>query len=195
MVVKQKTGDILQNATLACSPGYLIPQLKGDAKDYCNELLEYINNQTPGGHASMFTMFNRGSLINRVMECTVSANESDIYIHHGYMAHLFPPVEDHIDTYTVAWIVYYALYILLCYYDYKYVCAYSPPVPVKLPEDSECYIMYETIKQGDAYYKCFKCVAVYGYNAIKESWVRNAKKCPYCSCPIKYLTRFINSEA
>lgn len=193
MVIKQKTGEIIYNSTLECSPAYLVSQLKDSPNDYCADLMSYINNKTIDGNEVLFNMFNRGSLTNRVMECTMAVNDSNTYIHRGYMAHLFSNRHVYKEKCAIAWVILYLVYAVLCYNDYDNLNIHAR-FHMKLPEGTECYIMYQPIKPWDTYYKCYRCVAVYGYNAIAQYWAYHAKKCPYCSTPINYLTRFINAK-
>ncbi len=198
MVVKQYTGEIQFNQTLACSINHLGPYFSTD-RNYCNELMSFIakgNQTTARGFIEWLLPRNATNTISRVIPCKIHPNATaPVYINTDHMNHMCQAEKVDVDGRICAWVLAFICYLLLC------ICIYDEisnsylkigPINHKLPSDAECIITYEPIPLGGMYYKCDQCIAVYDCEAIRYNWLHYSRNCGYCSKPIKELFKYCN---
>ncbi len=202
MVVKQHTGEILFNQSLACSINALLPYFATD-RNYCDELnlfiLKDINkpreiNDLHGVNGVINWLFpNATNTISRVIPCKVNPGliASD-YINTAHMQHLCETIKVNKGFRIVMYIIIFISYVALCMNHYDEMVNNIPPIDKRLPNDATCVITYEPIGPKQIYYKCSRCVAVYDYVAILHNWLHYSKNCSYCSMPIRELTKYRN---
>jgi len=197
MVVKQYTGEIQFNQTLACSINHLVPYFSTN-RNYCNELMSFTakGNQTTARGFIEWLLPRNTSTITRVIPCKVHPNATEpVYINTEHMNHMCQSAKINVEGRRGVWILAFICYLLLSIYVYDEISNnYSQinPINHKLPADAECIITYEPIPVGGMYYKCDQCIAVYNYEAIRYNWLHYSKKCSYCSKPIKELFKYCN---
>ena len=195
MVVKQHTGEIQFNQTLACSINHLLPYFSTD-RNYCSELMAFIaegNQTTARGFIEWLLPRNAANTITRVIPCKIHPNATmPVYINTDHMNHLCQAAKVNVEGRIAGWTFAAICYIFLFIFIYTEISNSYPPINHKLPSDATCVITYEPIPAGGMYYKCDQCVAVYDYEAIRYNWLHYSKKCGYCSKPIKELFKYCN---
>lgn len=199
MVVKQHTGEILFNQSLACSINALLPYFE-KKRNYCGELNDFIlrNTNNPKeinySHEVINWLFpNMTKTISRVIPCKVNPDllASD-YINTAYMKHLCETNKVSKGFRIIIYIIIFAFYMAICKKQYEEMVNYIAPIDKPLPNDATCVITYEPIGRNQRYYKCSQCVAVYDYAAIMHNWLHYSKNCPHCSRPIRKLIIYRN---
>ncbi len=207
MVVKQHTGEIRFNQSLACSINALLPYFATN-RNYCSELNEFIvrdinsqnhnqkgeNDDSSAVNVIINWLFpNATNTISRVIKCKVNPDllTSD-YINTAYMQHICKTSRVNKDFRIVMYIIVFISYVAICMKHYDIIVNNIPPIDKRLPNDATCVITYEPIGQKQIYYKCSQCVAVYDYAAIRHNWLHYSKNCSYCSMQIRKLIKYRN---
>lgn len=196
MVVKQHTGEILFNRTVACSINHMLPYFS-TVRNYCSELMAFIadgNDTTARGFIDWLLPRNAANSITRVIPCKIHPNATEpVYINTDHMNHLCKAEKINFNERSLIWLFVVVVYLFLSVTVINDILNNYPPIRHKLPSDATCVITYEAIPMDGMYYKCDQCVAVYDYEAILHNWLNYSKNCCYCSKPITELFKYCNS--
>jgi hypothetical protein len=202
MVIKQHTGEIRFNQSLACSINALLPYFTTN-RNYCGELNDFIRRNTDNHRENgesravegviNWLFPNATNTISYVIPCKINQDLlSSDYINTAHMQHLCKTIKVSKGGRIFMYIIVFTIYITLCMNHYDEIVNNIPPIDIPLPNDATCVITYEPIRQKQIYYKCERCIAVYDYAAIRHNWLHYSKNCSYCSMPIRELTKFRN---